>query len=312
MSCFCEPFPCVGTDLEVIAATPGMEVIDCENKGYFGSLPSVLGAQAGLHTLLLASNELTGTIPTELGQLFNLTILDVSANQLIGGIPNELSALADLRELDLSQNELSGELPELLLDDMLLLARLDVRQNGFSGEIPRLGSLLALTELQLGNNDFTGGDLDLRDLLALTSFGLLPSDFCRPEPILLPPTVLDQSLDSVVTCPVGVDPPSGSGGVDVDDEPGTFPVGGFVGVFLGTLLLVSVFISYASRVGVRRGRGGDDEDAFVDFQDLDDFGEAAEAPQAFVVDAPPLSGGEAPNAMPVAAFIDPEKIDAAL
>ncbi len=131
-------------------------VIELEENGLTGSIPSELGNLSNLDDLLLSSNNLTGTIPPQLGNLSNLEDLYLDNNDLTGTIPPQLGNLSNLDVLDLDNNDLTGTIPSELgnlsnLEDLYLF------NNDLTGTIPpQLGNLSNLKELWLFNNRLTG------------------------------------------------------------------------------------------------------------------------------------------------------------
>lgn len=107
-------------------------VIDLEEKGLHGTIPTEIGLLHDLKVLKLAKNEITGTIPTEISQVTDLHILSLHNNYLTGTLPSPLSTR--MTHFDISYNLLGGNLHNLIT--MPSLEILDLASNGITGMIP--------------------------------------------------------------------------------------------------------------------------------------------------------------------------------
>jgi Leucine-rich repeat (LRR) protein len=110
-------------------------ILNIQNNGLSGSIPTELGNLSRLGVLYLSRNQLSGSIPTELGNLSRLEELYLSENQLSGSIPAELGNLSNLNRLYLGSNELCGNIPLEFLNSN---ARFNLYHNHLTTSDPAL------------------------------------------------------------------------------------------------------------------------------------------------------------------------------
>ena len=203
----------VGTECSWFGITcieDDVTVIELENNGLTGSIPSELGQLSQLLALELDFNQLTGSIPSELAQLSQLQDLDIDNNQLTGSIPHELGQLSQLKWLYLDNNQLTGKIPSELgqlsqlqelklysnqltgaipseLAQLSQLQDLDIDNNQLIGNIPgELGQLSQLQWLYLDNNLLTGNiPTELKNLILLVELDLSENCLSTTDPELI-------------------------------------------------------------------------------------------------------------------------------
>ncbi len=143
-----------------------LEVINLQNNGLTGSVPSTLGSLLSkLTTLKLDFNALDGVLPSSLRQLQNLQVLDISHNRMKGPLLDGRSRLVNgtyvpvwenMKSLVLSNNLFSGTLGDRTFPRAL--TTVDISDNKLVGSIPvdAFSSLKQLEILNLSGNSFTG------------------------------------------------------------------------------------------------------------------------------------------------------------
>ena len=152
--------------------------LSLSGNGLTSTIPAALRTPSQLESLGFGGNDLTGAVPTWLGDLSNLRRLSRWGNGLTGTIPTSLRNLDKLELLNLGGNDLTGAVPTWL-GDLSNLWRLSLSRNGLTGTIPTsLQNLDKLDSLELGGNDLTGsvptwlGDLSNLSWLSLSPNGL--------------------------------------------------------------------------------------------------------------------------------------------
>ncbi|KAH7565868.1 hypothetical protein JRO89_XS08G0028300 [Xanthoceras sorbifolium] len=160
----------------VIGLFRSLEVLDLEDNGISGELPSV-GSLPNLKVLRLGNNQLFGKIPEELlesvipiqeldlngvsilyGSIHEinsttLKVLNLSSNVLSGALPTSLKGFV---RLDLSRNMISGDV-SVMLNWEAPLEVLDLSSNKLSGSLPNLTSQFEnLSTFNLRNNSLVG------------------------------------------------------------------------------------------------------------------------------------------------------------
>ncbi len=153
------------------------------NSGLSGPIPATLGGLANAERIAIPGGALTGSIPSSLGNLSKLQELDLSSNKLSGPIPVELSRLASLQNLYLDGNPLGGSIPAEL-GNLKKAAKIHLQYSGLTGSIPAaLGALPSLVELDLSNNVLTGSiPKELGNLPALQTLYLNDNSLAGPIP----------------------------------------------------------------------------------------------------------------------------------
>ncbi|KAJ3076727.1 hypothetical protein HDU98_000606 [Podochytrium sp. JEL0797] len=126
-------------------------------KSIKASIPVPLCRFPLLVVLELNDCGLTGVIPSEIQHLESLEQLDLSSNLLDGEIPNNISKLGHLKELNLGENNLSGCIPAELTQ-LSQLTKISLPDNkNLCGALPaEWGSLHHLEFLNLSNTGLYG------------------------------------------------------------------------------------------------------------------------------------------------------------
>jgi hypothetical protein len=135
---------CYGPDSGPVALT--LSVVEFEDNGLSGALPSEMEALANLRFLAMERGSVSGTIPSSFGNLKSLLLLDLDFNYLTGTLPDSLWTLYSLRQLDLNDNNFMGTLS----GDIALLQELrffQIDNNYMTGTIPTsMGSIPNFSE----------------------------------------------------------------------------------------------------------------------------------------------------------------------
>jgi len=140
----------------VTCSSGSVEVINLQDLGLSGTIPSVIGDFSQLQSLNLFSNDLIGTIPSQIGKLSQLQFLELFDNNLIGTIPSQIGKLSQLEILDPDTNKLNGTIPSQI-GMLSQLNALYLYNNNLTGTIPsQIGELSHLNYLTLSNNKLTG------------------------------------------------------------------------------------------------------------------------------------------------------------
>ncbi|KAJ3203654.1 hypothetical protein HK099_001415 [Clydaea vesicula] len=149
---------------------PKLSIINLQNVGLFGSIPSRFGFNnPKLQKLILNNNDISGSIPSELGRLSELKILKLSNNQLTGPIPSQLGSLSNLEYLILNNNFLTGEIP-FGIGSINNLIQIWLQNNLLSGTISnKFSTLPKLVSIFLSNNRFSGAIPNFESLPSLSS-----------------------------------------------------------------------------------------------------------------------------------------------
>ena len=140
--------------------------------------------------LTIYGNNLVGSIPASIGNLTQLTTLAIDDNPGLNGstIPSTIGELTNLTGLYLFGNRLTGEIPTSI-GKLTELKRLQFSENSLNGSIPAsLVNLTKLWDLEFQHNQLTG-----------------------LVPVLIWPTKVQCSLDSVGWSPRGPSAPPTTG-----------------------------------------------------------------------------------------------------
>ncbi|KAL5818394.1 hypothetical protein ACOSQ4_022236 [Xanthoceras sorbifolium] len=165
----------------VIGLFRSLEVLDLEDNGISGELPSV-GSLPNLKVLRLGNNQLFGKIPEELLEsVIPIQELDLSGNGFTGSI-HEINSTT-LKVLNLSSNVLSGALPTSLKG----FVRLDLSRNMISGDVSVMLNWEAPLEvLDLSSNKLSGSLPNLTSQFEnLSTFNLRNNSLVGTLPSLL-------------------------------------------------------------------------------------------------------------------------------
>ena len=125
-------------------------LIDLQNMGLNGSLPSDISKIGGLAYLRLSGNpDLTGSIPTSIGQLGFLRWIHLINTSILGPLPSTLSQLEDLEQLFVRSDDLTGTIPAGLTG-LKKLKDIEISGGSLTGTIPSgFGNMSQLRQLSL-------------------------------------------------------------------------------------------------------------------------------------------------------------------
>lgn len=134
-------------------------VIDLNNNGFVGQLPSTIHYGSAVKFLALYQNHLSGNINGSfISALSHLNHLDLSLNWFEGDLPSEIGRLNDLKYLFLAYNTrlTAGHIPPEWAT-LTKLVDLSLQKTNRIGKIPsQLGRLKDLVLLDLLGNNLTG------------------------------------------------------------------------------------------------------------------------------------------------------------
>ncbi|CAI9090619.1 OLC1v1025436C1 [Oldenlandia corymbosa var. corymbosa] len=135
---------------------PRLKLLDLEQMGLIGRIPSSIGECSQLQSLYMGFNSLTGVIPKQIGELKGLEVLALGRNWLEGAIPEEIGNLSMLQIVDFGQNNLTGVIPEEM-GKLSNLQQINFHLNKLTGSIPvDIFNISTLMSIDFGGNILHG------------------------------------------------------------------------------------------------------------------------------------------------------------